>query len=105
MVQVDPNEANCEDASLPVITLLGQETGVTVPQCGSYSDSGAIAVDNLDGNLTEFITVTTTRGPLPLETVEVSIFFSLFKRGGIRNKRDIKYYKIDIKSSHIFIQF
>ena len=45
------------DAVVPVLTLLG-ENPASVPSGTSYSDAGATALDNIDGNITASIRVT-----------------------------------------------
>jgi hypothetical protein len=45
------------DAVPPVLTLLGEAT-VTVPSGGTYSDAGASAEDNIDGDISASIVVT-----------------------------------------------
>lgn len=47
------------DATKPVITLVGKDT-VRIEQCTVYSDAGATAFDNLNGNITADIKVTST---------------------------------------------
>jgi uncharacterized protein YxjI len=48
---------NVVDTTLPVITLLGN-TPVTIQVGSTYTDAGATALDNYDGNLTSSIVVT-----------------------------------------------
>ena len=50
---------NVADQTIPVISLVGSST-VTVAHGSTYSDSGATATDNLDGNLTGSIQTTST---------------------------------------------
>ena len=50
---------NVVDAAAPVITMLGT-TPVTVIQNGIYSDAGATATDNVDGNITANIVTVST---------------------------------------------
>ena len=45
------------DRTAPDITLIGMET-VTLNQCDAYVDSGATAMDNIDGNVTSGIVTT-----------------------------------------------
>lgn len=47
------------DTTAPVITLLGT-TPVTISQGSTYTDAGATAVDNVDGNITANIVTTST---------------------------------------------
>ena len=48
---------NVVDTTVPVITLLGDET-LTIEVGTAYTDAGATAVDNYDGDLTSSIVVT-----------------------------------------------
>jgi hypothetical protein len=47
------------DVTIPVITLLG-ETGVSLELGSTYTDAGATAVDNIDGDITANIAVVST---------------------------------------------
>ncbi|WP_458787328.1 immunoglobulin-like domain-containing protein, partial [Vallitalea sediminicola] len=49
-----------EDEEAPVLTLVGNER-VEVTYGGTYTDKGATAQDNRDGNITEDIVVTITK--------------------------------------------
>jgi len=51
------NSVNVRDTQIPVITLVGSSS-VSVEYGSSYTDAGATATDNVDGNLTSSITVT-----------------------------------------------
>lgn len=48
-----------KDTTIPVITMLGSTT-VSVKRNKAYTDAGATAADNYDGNITNKITVTST---------------------------------------------
>jgi len=61
VVVVRPNnDNNVTDTTKPVITLHG-ESNVTVELGGTYTELGAEATDNVDGNLTNSIAITGTR--------------------------------------------
>ena len=56
----DPEPNDPEDTTKPVITLLGNAT-VRVQNGASYTDAGATAADDVDGDITGGIVVTITR--------------------------------------------
>jgi hypothetical protein len=60
---------NVVDTTVPVITLLGDET-VTIEVGTAYTDAGATALDNYDGDLTSSIVVT---GSVDINTVGIYI--------------------------------
>jgi len=53
------DNTNSSDTTAPVITLVGSPT-VTVILNSAYTDAGATATDNVDGNITSSITVSGT---------------------------------------------
>ncbi|HHX16549.1 MAG TPA: DUF5011 domain-containing protein, partial [Mollicutes bacterium] len=62
---------NVVDVSAPVITILGSNP-VTIEVKSSYSDAGATAVDDVDGDVTSKITTTGTVNPNALGTYTIT---------------------------------
>ncbi len=50
------------DRTAPVLTLQGNDT-ITIEQCGTFADAGAVASDNVDGDLTSAIKTTGSVDP------------------------------------------
>jgi prepilin-type N-terminal cleavage/methylation domain-containing protein len=59
------------DNTIPVITMLGSSP-ITINQGDTYSDAGATASDNIDGNLTSSISVISTVNPSIVGTYTVT---------------------------------
>src|SRR5258708_31750443 len=69
------NGCKKSDTTPPVITLVGQNP-VTVTLGGSYTDAGATAKDDKDGDLTKSIVVTVTPGAFSSASVATYIYRS-----------------------------
>lgn len=67
------NSCKKSDTTPPVITLVGQNP-VTVTLGGTYSDAGATAKDDKDGDITKNIVVTVTPGAFSSASVATYIY-------------------------------
>ncbi|WP_458788118.1 immunoglobulin-like domain-containing protein, partial [Vallitalea sediminicola] len=61
-----------EDEEAPVITLVGN-TSEEVTYGGTYTDAGATAQDNRDGDITENIVVTITKDGIEVAKVDEEV--------------------------------
>lgn len=68
------------DNTNPVITLVGAST-ITLDVCNFFSDPGATATDNVDGNITNNIVVTSNI-PSPLDTGTFTITYDVIDGAG-----------------------
>lgn len=74
------NVVAAPDNTPPVITLNGAST-INIDICSFFSDPGATATDNVDGNITNNIVVTSTV-PFPLDTGNYTISYDVIDGAG-----------------------
>ena len=81
-------QVNVGDFLAPVITRIGAAT-VSIMQGSNYQDAGATAVDNIDGNLTAFITVTN-----PVNTAIAGTYTVRYNVSDLSNNRAVEVSRL-----------